>query len=160
MSPFPTQLQYYAIKLLYALGDIFGECQPLLGLSQWSHLVSQFEPYAHIIHALDIFWMSVSILPLWMDINKCRPFNWPIRSQETNMRYNENIVQSNQFNYWNEIHVWYERHYRTHPPCRLFQTEGQKSKSFSIVQFAAFWFHLAAFTYIRYPVDSTFKCSE
>ena len=26
MSPFPTQLQFYVIKLLYAQGDIFIEC--------------------------------------------------------------------------------------------------------------------------------------
>ena len=30
MSPFPTQLQFYVIKLLYAPGDIFIECHPLL----------------------------------------------------------------------------------------------------------------------------------
>ena len=30
MSPFPTQLQFYFIKLLYAPGDIFIECHPLL----------------------------------------------------------------------------------------------------------------------------------
>ena len=26
MSPFPTQLQFYVIKLFYALGDIFIDC--------------------------------------------------------------------------------------------------------------------------------------
>ena len=30
MSPFPTQLQFYVIELLYAPGDIFIECQSLL----------------------------------------------------------------------------------------------------------------------------------
>ena len=30
MSAFPAQLQYYVIKLLYAPGDIFIECHPLL----------------------------------------------------------------------------------------------------------------------------------
>ena len=45
MSPYPTQLQYFVIKLLYTPGDIFTECCPLLRLPP---LVSQIEPYMHL----------------------------------------------------------------------------------------------------------------
>ena len=43
------------------------------------------------IRACDIFW-NVTLPSITLvkphDIQKCHPFNWPIRIQETNMRYN------------------------------------------------------------------------
>ena len=55
MSPFPTQLQFYVIKLLYAPGDIFIECHPLLRMPLRPPLFSQFEPYAHIFAHVTFF---------------------------------------------------------------------------------------------------------
>ena len=52
MSPFPTQLQFYVIKLLLRTGRHFHWMSPvamtLLRMPRRPPLVVQFEPYAHI----------------------------------------------------------------------------------------------------------------
>ena len=64
-------------------------------------LVSQFELYiyAHIFYAVNIFG-ACNMYPVYkilrknfLNVRKCCPFNWPIRSQETNMRYDTTLYK-------------------------------------------------------------------
>ena len=82
------------IKLFYAPDDIFIACHPLLWCCQecrvgrhWFLSSNRTRIYSRMWHFLECHPSFYSPCKN-RDIQKCHPYNWPIRLQETNMRYN------------------------------------------------------------------------